>query len=292
MKVLIVGTGPVATSLAGVLAKRGGQLLGIWGRSPASVTKAASLAKVPALSGELALLKELDEAEVVVLAVSDDAIAEVARRVVATGRVGEAQVLVHCSGAVSAEQAFAEVSAKVGGVGLLHPLRAIVEPLATMEALPGTTFGIEGDSRGRRAAEELCALIGGVALPLRAEQMPGYHAAAVMASNYLVTLLDLANRLLEAEGIAPAGAGLLELAFGAISNVRDQGLPEALTGPIRRGDCSTVEGHMYAIDSKLPEASLVYRELAKQTLQIARKCGSARDSDLDEIKELLARPRG
>jgi predicted short-subunit dehydrogenase-like oxidoreductase (DUF2520 family) len=110
-----------------------------------------------------------------------------------------------------------------------------------------------------------------------------------MASNYLVTLMDVAQALAAAGGLDADAmrTGLLELAAGAIQNVESKGLPDALTGPIRRGDGQTVEGHLEAVHTSLPEASPLYRELGLWTVDLARRCGDASEEELLRITKLL-----
>src|SRR5262249_24350233 len=153
--------------------------------------------------------------------VADAAIPEVAQKLVGTGLVTAKHVLLHCSGALSAAEAFGAAAARVGGIGTMHPLRAIADPRTAMRAMKGTIFGVEGDERGKAHAQALVHAMGGTALELDGKHMAAYHAAAAMASNYAVALLDAATALLASIGVAPeqALAALVPLAQGAIANV-------------------------------------------------------------------------
>jgi predicted short-subunit dehydrogenase-like oxidoreductase (DUF2520 family) len=283
----VVGAGPVATALAGGLRLAGVPVLGLWSRRPAAARAAGAGAGVAAFSPappDLVL-----EAEVLVLAVRDDAVGEVASRLVATGLVGERHVLVHCSGAHAAAEAFAPVMGKIGGAGTLHPLRAISDPRAAMRGWKGTVFGVEGDARGRAAATHLAQLLGGTPLALDGAAMVRYHAAAAIASNYLVALLDAAVGLLRTAGVeeGAALAALVPLAQSAVANVGDKGLAQGLTGPIRRGDAGTVARHLAALASD-PALHELYRVLGRRALGLAQAAGAARPEDLAAILTLLA----
>jgi predicted short-subunit dehydrogenase-like oxidoreductase (DUF2520 family) len=281
----IVGAGPVATALAGALRLGGVPVLGLWARNPAAARAAGAIAGVGSYSAappDLVL-----ESDGVLLAVRDDAIGEVASTLVATGLISKRHVLLHCSGAIAAHEAFAGVRDQVGGIATLHPLRAIADGREAMRELAGTVFGIEGDEAGRQVARALAAAIGGRALELSGEQMAAYHAAAAMASNYVVALLDAAASLLE-EGGVPADdavAALVPLAAGAVDNVRERGTTGGLTGPIRRGDQATVARHLEAIPDRLRP---LYRALGLRTLEVARRAGVAPKDDLDAIEGLLS----
>lgn len=268
----VVGAGQVAIALAGTLRQAGFPVLGLWARDPAAARQAAALAGVAGFSPAPPDL--LLEAEVVVVAVKDDAVGEVATRLCNTGLVGERHVLLHCSGSTSAATAFAPVLGKVGGVGTLHPLRAIAQAkdlLRTKGALRGTVFGIEGDARGLAAATHLAAALGGTALPVEGATMARYHAAAAIASNFAVAVLDAAVSLLAEAGVdrAAALAALVPLTQGAIANAGAHGIEGGLTGPIRRGDAGTVQRHLEAVahDGELAQ---LYRVLGRRTLALAR----------------------
>jgi predicted short-subunit dehydrogenase-like oxidoreductase (DUF2520 family) len=202
-------------------------------------------------------------------------------------------VLLHCSGARSAEEAFAGVGDRVAGVGTLHPLRAIADPRAAVQSMPGTVFGVQGDARGIALAESLALALGGVPLKLEASQMPAYHAAAAIASNYVVALLDAAREVLARLGMGEeeAARALVPLARGSLDNLESRGPAEGLTGPIRRGDRATVERHLAALPADLQG---LYRALGLRTVALARRVGEASEADLDAIAELLdgSRSRG
>lgn len=261
--------------------------MGLWARKPAAARAAGAVAGVATFSAAPPDL--LIEADVVIVAVRDDAIAEVAAMLVGTGLVTGKHVLVHCSGAISAEDAFAGVRDQVGGVATMHPLRAIADGRLAMRSLDGTVFGVEGDERGRDAASRLVEAIGGTHLSLTGETMAAYHAAAAIASNYLVAVIDAAAEAMAASGADPdevLGA-LIPLASGALANVGEKGTAAGLTGPIRRGDTATVARHLEALSSISPQLDELYRALGQRTVDIARRAGDATDADLDAISALL-----
>jgi predicted short-subunit dehydrogenase-like oxidoreductase (DUF2520 family) len=289
----VVGAGPVATALSGALRLGGVPVLGLWARRAAPARTAAAAAGVAAFSSAPPDL--MLEADVVIVAVRDDAVAQIASMLVGTGLITRKHVLLHCSGAVAAREAFADVIDRVGGVGTLHPLRAIADGRAAARAMKGTMFGVEGDDRGRSRAIALVQAMGGVPLALDGDHMASYHAAAAMASNYLVALLDAATQILTQAGLSydDALAALVPLAQGALTNVGEQGIPGALTGPIRRGDRATVTRHLAALQD--PELASLYRTLARRALAIAGRIDgpTAPERDLLEaIATLLAGPVG
>ncbi len=285
----VVGAGPVATALAGALRLGGVPVLGLWARKPAAARSAGSIAGVAAFSSAPPDL--LLESEVVVLAVKDQVIGEVAQMLVGTGLINKRHVMLHCAGAASALEILAGVTGSVAGVGTMHPLSAIADAKLAMRTLKGTVFGVEGDEVGRTTASRLVAALGGIVLPLDGTQMAAYHAAAALASNYLVAVMDAAAAVLGSAGVSAddAARALVPLAEGALRNVSAHGTTGGLTGPIRRGDAETVQRHLDALRGK-PELVEIYRALARRALEIAGRIDGREAPDrvgLEAIRALL-----
>jgi predicted short-subunit dehydrogenase-like oxidoreductase (DUF2520 family) len=285
----LVGAGPVATALAGALRLGGVPVLGLWARRAAQARAAGSTAGVAAFSS--APPDVLLETEVIILAVRDQVIGEVAQMLVGTGLVNKRHVLLHCAGVASAKELLGEVAPQVAGIGTLHPLSAIADGKAAMRALKGTVFGIEGDDVGRAAAARLVGAMGGVVLALDSTQMPAYHAAAALASNYIVAAIDAAAAVLASAGVAPdaAAQALVPLAEGALRNITAHGTTAGLTGPVRRGDVATIQRHLDALRGR-PELVEVYRALARRAVEIAGRIDGPDAPDragLDAIRALL-----
>ena len=287
----IAGAGPVATALAGALRLGGVPVLGLWARRAAPARAAGSIAGVAAFSS--APPDVLLETEVVILAVRDPVITEVAQMLLGTGLINKRHVLLHCAGASSAKELLGAVADKVAGIGTLHPLSAIADGKAAMRALKGTVFGVEGDEVGRATASKLVAAMSGIVLALDGAQMAAYHAAAALASNYIVATLDAAAAALASAGVAPdkAAKALIPLAEGALKNVAVHGTVGGLTGPVRRGDAATVARHLEALRDR-PDIVEIYRALARRAVDIASRIDGREAPEragLDAIKALLDR---
>ncbi len=284
--VLVLGAGPVATALAGALHHGGVAVRGLWARRFAAASAAAANAQVAAhenLSAEL-----LATADVLLIAVRDDAICTVANMLADGKLLAAHHVLLHCSGALSARDAFSSVQSRIQGAGALHPLRAIPSGAAAVDDMSGTVFGVQGDEQGRRRAKQLVAAMGGTALELSGEQMAAYHAAAAVASNCLLALLDAAAELFEQAGIGRDASvdALLPLARGTLSNVEQHGIQGALTGPIRRGDSATVARHLAALKVLPKSSQQLYRALGLRLVQMCRTVGTPPEK-LNAVQSLL-----
>lgn len=205
----------------------------------------------------------------VVIAVPDAAIEDVARSLVSRDH-GRAPVL-HVSGAVDLS-ALDVARANGISVGSVHPLVAVAG-MPGGSRLKGAWFAVEAaNERAADAAGTLVEALEGRILPLPTGAKAIYHAATVFASNYLVTLLGVAERLLADAGVPgeTAREALTDLARGAVENVAVAGPARALTGPISRGDDRTVEAHLRGLSVR---DRALYSTLARATLELARRQG-------------------
>lgn len=265
-RILVVGDGATARALAAALTAAEQPTLRWWRKS-----------------GEA-----LPAADVVVLAVRDEAIAEMAAQIMA--RVDDEvtpPILLHCAGALPAEEAFATLARRPLGVGVLHPLRS----LAGREedaSFAGVVFAVEGDGPGREAALRLVDRLGGAPLLLEAAQLGGYHAAAALVSNHAVALVDAGVELLASVGLdrAQATAALAGLLASTAANLSRVGLPAALTGPIARGDVAVVARHLLAL-RPFVEIAALYRATARRVTKVATDKGRATRDALVRIAALL-----
>jgi len=231
----------------------------------------------------------LTESDIVILAVRDHAIAEVARDLVAHKLTRPEQVLLHCSGALAAAEALLPARGHVRGLGTLHPLVSFADAQGAAAALRGATMVVEGDPAGRGAARQLADALGGRVHEIDGAAMPLYHAAAVVVCNYTVALCDAGAELLVRAGFPQEQAlpALLPLLASTLRNLSDLGLPRALTGPIARGEVRAVERHLAALAREAPELLSLYREAGRRALGLARELGQAEPAALDQIESLF-----
>lgn len=289
-RIAILGAGRVATALAGGLRAAGAPVTALWARRPEAAAEAAQRAGVPAASNdELAEISSVSD--VVVLAVSDRAIPELAAR--AAGALRARPIALHTSGAAPAADALSPLAGRARGLGTLHLLRAVSSGEEAMGALAGTHVAVEGDDTGRQAAARIGRAVGARVFELAGEDMAAYHAAAAIASNYAVALLDAAEEIAAEAGVplAVAREGLADLAAGSVAGARARGPEGGLTGPIRRGDRQTVERHVDALWHR-PALLDLYATMGKRAIALARRArGAECDSDLSAIGRVLSRAR-
>ncbi len=232
MEFRIIGPGRAGSSLRRALEHQGWRCVGTLGRGD-DLTGAA------------------DGADLVVLAVPDDAIAAVARSI----RPGAA-VLIHLSGAATLDRL--EPHHHRGSV---HPLVSMPDPdTGTERLLAGATFAVAGDP----LAADVVAALGGTAIEVAEQHRAIYHAAAAVASNHLVALCAQVERLAAAADV-PVSI-YWELMARSLDNVTSVGATDALTGPAARGDHATVAAHLAAIG---PDESALYLALADAAAAMA-----------------------
>lgn len=213
----------------------------------------------------------IGETEVVVLAVRDDAITPLATALGKARAVSERHVVLHLSGAQGQEALGPLVSSRAA-LGSFHPLQTIVEPELAPSRLKGAWAAVEGMPRAVAAGEQIARDLGMHPFQIATKAKPIYHAGAVFASNYLVVVEAVAQRLLRHAGMsdADAWAALRPLVEGTIENLSRHEPREALTGPVVRGDTATIARHLESL--AIDDAKL-YRALGRAALELAQKQG-------------------
>jgi predicted short-subunit dehydrogenase-like oxidoreductase (DUF2520 family) len=204
----------------------------------------------------------------------------------------ENAVAIHCSGALSSEilSSARECGAMVAS---LHPLQSFASADQAVSLVPGSFCTIEGDRDALLIVRQIVEDLGGTVLEIAAEKKTLYHAGAVAASNYLVTLIHLALKLNEAAGLPGDTSfnALLPLIRGTLANIRAKGIPCALTGPVARGDVATVSGHVKAIEKDAPELLPLYSCLGLCTVDLAKAKGTLNRVAAEKLVALLGPQR-
>jgi len=274
-----VGSGRAARSLARSLARRGHRLV-IARRGDSAERLSADL------GADLVAAEEaLASADVTILAVPDGKVARLAEGLAADAAAGEQRVVLHLAGSLGLE-ALTPLAQAGYATAAMHPLQV----LSGWRIPPGTTFAVEADAAARPLVTRLVADLHGVEIELPAGARVAYHAAAVIAANLGMTLLAEAVDLLEQRGIDRGEAlqGLSGLVRGGLEASLDSGLPAALTGPVTRGDASTVAAHLEALAAD-PDLQAAYRAVSWLALRQARKGGRPATGE-EAVAELLEEP--
>jgi predicted short-subunit dehydrogenase-like oxidoreductase (DUF2520 family) len=283
LRVGIIGAGTVGTALAVRLSRKGYQIAAVFSRSLTSAQRlVTNVGSGKVLDSAQAVT---DNADFVFITTPDDAIPVVVNEV----RWHSGQHVVHCSGADSLD--VLEPARMVGAyVGSFHPLQTFAGIQKAIENLPGSTFALEAEGELLDILKEMALALEGHWIKLGAGDKAAYHTAAVMTSNYMVTLVKLATDLWGSFGIPREEAiqALLPLLKGTINNIQNLGVPNALTGPIARGDVGTVQIHLDTLKQTSPDIIPVYCELGLQTVTVALAKGRINERQAKELESILS----
>jgi len=286
LKTGFIGAGTTGTALALRLSQKEWPVVAVSSRTLSSAHKLAR--RVSDCQAYHTAQEVADVAEMVFITTSDDVIAQVCSEV----QWHKKQSVLHCSGAHSID--ILGPAKKLGAaVGSFHPLQTFADVDQAIANLPGSTFALEAEEPLLSTLKELTRLLNGNWVELRPGDKVLYHAAAVFACNYLVTLVKLAQDLWKDFGVSPKEAtrALLPLLRGTLNNIDNIGLPNCLTGPVARGDLGTIEKHLRALDARSPSLLTTYKELGLQTIPIALAKGKVNEQKAEEMRALLSLER-
>jgi predicted short-subunit dehydrogenase-like oxidoreductase (DUF2520 family) len=266
--VTIIGAGKVGTALARALRARG-----------------VRTALRPARK---ALPRSID-ADVVVLAVRDRDLRPLAERLV--GVVGRRAVVVHVAGALGAEP-LSTLRGACAGVAQMHPMISFASTRFAPQLARGNVH-VQGDAPAVARARRIARLLGMTPRTVQGLDTIAYHAAAGLVANGAAALAAVGAELLVRAGVdrATAAKMLGPLLRSVADNVEALGFPEALTGPVRRGDAAGVEKHLATLREKLPQAVPLYLEAAAAQLPLARAIGDAPPDSFEAVGRVLATTR-
>jgi len=289
--VAIIGAGRVGGSVGYLLKRAGYRIVGIAARSQASADAAAAF--IGEGKATIDAARAAEQAAIVFITTPDRSIQDVCGKIAAAGAFKQGALVIHMSGAHSLDLlAAAEQAGAFRAV--LHPLQSLASREQGIRTLPGSFFRIEAEPEALAAAKDIVQALGGqeLALPKWTSDKDSaalYHAGAVAVSNYFVALIDYGLKFYGSLGADKQEAlkAVLPLIKGTLQNMETLGTTGALTGPIARGDVATIKGHLDAMRERTPELVGLYKELAKQTVLVARDKGSISQETVEELLKLL-----
>ncbi len=268
--VTIIGFGRVGQAFYRALPKAGYQVVSVFSKSPHNISVFET--GFPAKKEQLG--------ELILLTVPDDEIEVVSTKLCDAFNTFEGKKIVHCSGTISSD-ILLKLKKKKGAIASFHPIQAITVDTNTFES---TWFDVEGDDDVINFLGKLVKDIVANILPITKSAKPYLHAAAVVASNYLVTLMKIAEEIAEIGGVdkAQTMSAMLPLMQSALSNIEAKGTQYSLTGPIARGDVKTVKNHLDILHNH-DQLLGIYKALGLATSELSK----APEKNVMEIKKLL-----
>ena len=285
MKIAVVGAGTLGTAIAVLLEAAGHQVVGVSGREETRRRASTHLPGDPFLEPAEAAA----EAELLVIGTPDDVIEPMAETLAGANAIGLGTWVAHLSGSLGLDvlRPAVEAGARVLAI---HPLQTFPDVESALARLPGCATAITAnDEEGYLLGERLAGDLGGVPFRLSDELRPLYHAAAVFASNYLVTASAIAESLFAAAGVPDPAQAMAPLQRATLDNVERLGAARALTGPAVRADAGTIGRNLEALDRHAPELIDSYVAMARATLDLAERSGRLPAGSRAEVEDVLDR---
>ncbi len=288
--ITIIGAGKVGSVLGRVLVERGHRVICVVSRTARSAREAGRFLRCRRTSTVLPAIPP--ETNLILITTPHDAVRTVAHDLALVDGLPFRRIAVcHASGMLSAAvlSPLADLGATVFS---FHPLQTFPRDFTPAKILPtvsGIAYGVDGPPRGLRTARRLARELGGTVIEIRPELRELYHAACVVASNHLTTMLAVVERMFAAvagdrKRFYPVFRPILE------ATLRNSGLTspaEALSGPIARGGTATVARHLDVIAREVPEILPYFAAVSLETVRLARVKGSITAAQAEELSALL-----
>jgi predicted short-subunit dehydrogenase-like oxidoreductase (DUF2520 family) len=284
--VALIGAGSAGSALALALHREGYPISAVASRSAESAQQCATLVDCAHSGTDLPATARLGE--VIIIATPDGEIENTCNLIAQGQGFANGQLVLHLSGALTSD---ALSAAQTAGADILslHPVQTMVAPEQSAELLKQAWFCLEGEQAAIARGTALVDDISAKSLSIDKDKKALYHTALSLASNYLIALESVAVDMLAGTGIArqEALSLILPLIRGSVDTLVNCGLPDALTGPISRGDVQTIEKHLRALDDSPSSQRQIYRILGLETLRIAQAKGKMTPGSAAQIEDLL-----
>ncbi|NPU82936.1 MAG: DUF2520 domain-containing protein [Syntrophaceae bacterium] len=286
VRITVIGLGKVGTAMAVLLQKAGYPLAALYDVSPEARERAVSATGAFAAAGSA---EAASRGDAVFITTGDDRILPVCREIASGKGFRKGQTAVHMSGAGGLD--LLQPAREAGAFrASIHPMQAFADSAMALQNLPGSIFGVTADEPAREWAVRIVQHLGGTPFFVAEENKALYHAAACMASNYLVTLIRQVEKVFESIGMDREAAvrAIWPLVAGTLKNIETMGTVQALTGPVARGDAGTIDKHLAAFREKLPHLLETYCVLGKRTVELARMKGTLSPEQAERLYSIFS----
>ena len=285
--IAIIGAGRLGTSLAYALSRKGFEISALSCLSKASADE--SRKKIGQGASTTDNVYAASKGEIVFLTVPDDGIGHIAQELAASPLKWEGKVVFHCSGLLTS-QVLDPLRSQGAPAASVHPCFSFPKKQSDQNLFEGIFFAIEGDAVALATAKDIVQKIGSSYFMIRPEDKACYHTACSMASNMSIALFYTALILLGKCGLEEDEAKkiLWPLLEGTLHNVNKIDIFDALTGPVARGDLTTIKKHLVEL-KKFPQARRIYKDLAKQALEMAERRHKITGETIKALEALLER---
>ncbi len=234
-------------------------------------------------------ISELKSADIYFITTPDDLIVSTCEEIIPVLNSNEKPIFVHCSGALPSS-IIQNVIPTDCSAACVHPVKSFADPESAVKTFAGTYCGFEGSKPAVSTLKSIFKDLKANCFDINPERKAHYHAAAVLSCNYLNVLIELGLQTYEKAGIdREVSMHILEdIAKDTVSNIFSSSPSKALTGPIARGDVSTVQKHIDAFESNSDNKLLnIYKALGEVAIELSEKQGLAEERNIHLIKALL-----
>ena len=280
-RIALVGAGRVGTAVAELMRRSGHKIVGVASATPSSGSAAAHRLQAATFDAP----SHVPDCDIALLGTPDDAIEPVARDL--AGAIAAGTVVVHSSGSLG----IGSLAAVEEGGGLpcaLHPVQACPDVDTALRRLPGSAWGVTCFPQVQRWAGDLVQRdLGGTPFFVEEADRPLWHAAAVVTSNGIASLLAMAEAIMESIGIEHPEHVLGPLAAATVANARAGGAAATLTGPIPRGESTTIARHLDHLAARVPHLTPAYVLAARSILAASVSAGRVDDAAARKVNEVL-----
>jgi len=284
----IIGAGKVGSTLGRILVEQGNTVECVISRTMKSARAAGRFIGCRRVSTDLADIPA--RVNLIMLTTPHSAVMDVARSLAGQKRSFRGVAVCHASGMLTAA-ALEPLKRKRATVFSFHPLQTFPRSFAPADILPharGIFYGIDGPPAGVAAARRLAKALQGQVFLVPPDLREFYHAACVVASNHLTTLLWVLETMYRT--VVPGRTDFLRvfspIITATLDNVRATSPGEALTGPVARGGVETVARHLNALAERSPEEVPFYAALSLETIRLAASRGMITKPQQDALRSL------
>ena len=271
MRIGIIGAGKLGTTLGKYLSIHGKNVTGFYSRTHESADEAATFAETETYSS---LCKLVEKNDVIFITTPDGVIHQVWGELLHQDISN--RIICHFSGSLSSHVFSGREEAGASGISM-HPMYAFSDKFHSYEQFHTAYLTLEGDPEAVAVMKPMWEAIGHHVLTLKAEDKIKYHAAAAMASNEMLGLMQASLDILSECGFSEKDsmALLTPLVQGNIASMLEKGCVNALTGPVERGDAQTVRKHLQALEGS--KAGKIYQSLGSTMVELAKRRNPDRD---------------
>lgn len=271
MRIGIIGAGKVGTTLGKYLSIHGKNVTGFYSRTHESADEAATFAETETYSS---LCKLVEKSDVIFITTPDGVIHQVWGDLLHQDISN--RIICHFSGSLSSHVFSGREEAGASGISM-HPMYAFSDKFHSYEQFHTAYLTLEGDPEAVAVMKPMWEAIGHHVLTLKAEDKIKYHAAATMASNEMLGLMQASLDILSECGFSEKDSMslLTPLVQGNIASMLEKGCVNALTGPVERGDAQTVRKHLQALEGS--KAGKIYQSLGSTMVELAKRRNPDRD---------------